>query len=198
MSEIPKENPGLELVKERTKNVLKNCKDPNYAVQSFSNDEFSEACKVLSETCSLNEGILPPNLLRERLRWLNSEIGSLHVMFNPKISYFLTPYPTTPRGNKLDSRAVDAHAYFHTFMVNIKNGYTSNFSGDEAKFYELLPPYIKKKCQLAIPTEWAGDFQRKGEQSKILRNSYGEAYNNLRKFLGLPGIDIEQLMKRAA
>jgi hypothetical protein len=106
----------------------------------------------------------------------------------------LAIFPVSDMGLKWTANEIKDKAYLRLLNISKTDGLTRNFSFYAARYFELLPELMQKDvskggCSFDIPPEEPGSFGK--DTAEFIKN-YLLAFNNLRKFFGLPPIEVKR------
>jgi hypothetical protein len=151
---------------------------------------YREAC------LSIGTEILPENLLKDILTYLEKNRFNIKKLLWPNFSLCVAVIPTSEVGNKLTPKQVSEHGYMQSMLVDHEE-MTHNLTLNVGRYVSAIPERIRQKCTMQLayadPNErtWPTD-----EEFKAICNFYIDAFNEIRLFMGFPEINKEQFQSK--
>ena len=171
---------GEEINKEVMRAV--EAKEANEKITPLTDEEYKSACDYLGKD------ILSKQLLLKNLKSIKANYSKLKSIFSEDYDYALSLIPVTDMGNDLDSTAIANNQYLHLLYLDKESGLTHNFSWNPGYYFDLLPKKLQDLCRFSVEYKDKGPLITADDYAKLY-NSYLKAYNNLRKYFGLPPFD---------
>jgi hypothetical protein len=189
MSETLSENHSIktlkDLIKAETLRAIKKQLPKSEPLQPINDQIYKEAF------AGFEREILPPDLLYKALYYLARNWRAVQARYLPGDRCCLTAIPVTDMGVDLTEQEIMNHQYLRLIAKSARDGLTHNFSMYPARYFDLMPELIQKDvqeggCSFVVEEDDPNQFGK--AQSAFIRD-YKLAFNNLRKFFGLPTIE---------
>ncbi|MFC1748022.1 hypothetical protein ACFL2V_04375 [Pseudomonadota bacterium] len=138
----------------------------------------------------VDDRILSRELLMQLLAVLRAKRQDFEKYYPRDNSYYLCIIPTDVTGNELTPEAIEGAGYLWPLRED-GEGLTHGFYGMPGPFLDALPSKMRELCLIAAKqteTTQGGDIF-----FVLFYNNMINAFNENRKFLGLPALELDDL-----